>query len=172
MRSKSSREVLLIKQKYGISDDDPVFALLDSYGSLQKNLYYAIETIIEIQKTANTNLQEEKKSCEIIKDLAREGQIYIAEEGLKVKNILTQEMQKKLNELFTQIDNYRSYLNAEKKSYESNKNNSYSSLQTLMKKHDNEREKQEKRNTIFFALIALLVIVQGISIAILLNKSF
>ena len=113
MQDKTSRQILMIKQEYGIADNDPVFALLDVYGSMLQDLNNALHSVKEAQSIAYKSLNEIKEEKYTLKNFLEDHKVQIAEEGVKIGTLLTEDMNQKLRELFKSIDEYKSVIKYE-----------------------------------------------------------
>lgn len=164
MGNKSTREILLIKEKYGIADDDPTFAILDVYGTTLQDLFVAIGGAKELTNILFNKEHEIKDMVPTIKEMMNEHKLILAQEGLRVKEILTQEMQKKLKELFAQIDNNKLRLEQENKLLKLHKDSAYSGLKNLFQDFSREKEAQNQKNSMFSMLISVTIVLQLISI--------
>lgn len=169
MNIKTSQEVLLIKEKYGISDNDPVFALLDTYGCLQQDIVNSINMLKKTLGIVHDSLEKIEQKETTLEDIILNGRIDIAEEGLKVRDILYKDMTNKLSELFLNIDQYRIAITEERKRLKYDRTDSQESLKKLFREFIKEKESQATKNKVSFALIILLVIIQSTSIIVLLN---
>lgn len=169
MYNKTSREILLIKEKYGISDNDPVFALLDIYGSLLQDLNGALCTVKEAQSIAYKSLHEIKEEKYTLTDFLEDHKVQIAEEGVKIGALLTEDMNQKLQELFKSIDERRRGIENERKLLSYDRTNDQNSLKSLFSQFIEEKDSQKMKNNIAFSLIILMILLQGVSIVTLVN---
>ncbi len=169
MYNKTSREILLIKEQYGIADNDPVFALLDIYGSLLQDLNGALRTVKEAQSIAHKSLHEIKEEKYTLTNFLEDHKVQIAEEGVKIGALLTEEMNQKLQELFKSIDQYRSGIENERKLLSYDRTNDQNSLKSLFSQFIEEKDAQKTKNNIAFALISFMILIQSVSIVALLN---
>lgn len=169
MNIKTSQEVLLIKEKYGISDNDPVFALLDTYGCLQQDIINSINMVKKTLCIVHDSLEKIEQKETTLEDIFIRGRIDVVEEGLKVRDILHKDMTNKLSELFLSIDEYRIAIIEEREKLRFDRTNAQYSLQNLFHAFILEKKSQTTKNKVSFALIILLVIIQSTSIIVLLN---
>lgn len=169
MHDKTSRQILMIKQKYGIADNDPVFALLDIYGSLLQDLNGALRTVKEAQSIAYKSLHEIKEEKYTLTDFLEDHKVQIAEEGVKIGALLTEDMNQKLQELFKSIDEHRRGIENERKLLSYDRTNDQNSLKSLFSQFIEEKDSQKMKNNIAFSLIILMMLLQGVSIVTLFN---
>lgn len=169
MYNKTSREILLIKEKYGIADNDPVFALLDIYGSLLQDLNGALRTVKEAQSIAYKSLHEIKQEELTLTEFLKVHKVEIAEQGVKVGKILNEDMSFQLQELFKSIDQYRSGIENERKLLSYDRTNDQNSLKSLFSQFIEEKDSQKMKNNIAFTLISFMILMQSVSIVTLLN---
>jgi hypothetical protein len=169
MRDKTSREILLIKERYGISDNDPVFALLDVYGSLLQDLNGSLRAVKEAQTIAHSSLQDIKQEELTLAEFVKDRRVDIAEQGIKVANILNENMNAKLQELFASINEYRNGIENERRLLNYDRTNDQNSLKSLFSQFIEEKDSQRMKNKISFGLITLLIIIQSVSVVTLLK---
>lgn len=169
MNIKTSQEVLLIKEKYGISNNDPIFALLDTYGCLQQDIVNSINMVEKTLGIAHDFLEKIEHREIMLENIFLKERIAIAEEGLTVRDILYKDMANKLSELFLSIDQYRIAIEKEREKLRFDRTNAQYRLQNLFHEFILEKKSQTTKNKVSFALIILLVIIQSASIIVLLN---
>ena len=169
MHDKTSRQILMIKQEYGIADNDPVFALLDVYGSMLQDLNSALHSVKEAQSIAYKSLNEIKEEKYTLKNFLEDHKVQIAEEGVKIGTLLTEDMNQKLRELFKSIDEYRKGIENERKLLSNDRASHHSNLKTVFIQYNEDKDAQKTKNNIAFSLISLMMLLQGASIVMLLN---
>lgn len=169
MYDKTSREILMIKQKYCITDNDPVFALLDVYGSLLKDLHGVLNFVKETQSMACESLHKIKEEKSILAEFIEVHKLQIAEQGVKVGKILNQDMSSQLQELFKSISEYKKGIENERKLLCNDRVNYQNSLSGLIAQYNEDKDAQKKKNNISFVLIVFLIFIQSASIVTLLN---
>jgi hypothetical protein len=169
MNVKTFQEILLIKEKYGIADNDPIFALLDTYGCLQIDIVNSIDMLKEAQKIVHNSLKEIAQKEITIEDIIEDGRVAALEQGIKIGGILSEDMQNKLKELFLSIDIYRVAIEEEREELRFDRTTNQHSLENLFQRYIKEKESQNKKNKISFGLITCLILIQSISIIALYN---
>lgn len=162
MNQKTAREILLIKQKYGILDNDPVFALLDAYGELQKDIVHSIRMLEKAKKGLSKSLNELSKEEDSLETIIKDGRLAVREEGLEVKNILTDDMKDRLEELFSSIDAYRTTIIEEKKRFTQDRSKEQKNVSSLFQKFAKAQKSQNIINIIAFVLIVSSISVQSV----------
>ena len=162
MHDKTSRQILMIKQEYGIADNDPVFALLDVYGSMLQDLNSALHSVKEAQSIAHKSLHEIKEEKYTLKNFLEDHKVQIAEEGVKIGTLLTEDMNQKLRELFKSIDEYKSVIKYECKLLSNDRTTHDTNLKSLFTQYHEDKDAQKMKNNIAFSLISLMMLLQGI----------
>ena len=93
----------------------------------------------------------------------------IAEEGVKIGTLLTEDMNQKLRELFKSTDEYKSGIKYECKLLSNDRITHDTNLKSLFTQYHEDKDAQKMKNNIAFSLISLMMLLQGASIVMLLN---
>lgn len=178
MDAKTSREILLLCQEYNVSPDDPIFQFFDVYGNLlyqfQKqfdNLKEANRLIKEreekielVSKTANEDITQNAGSVAArISTLAQEETHRLHQVAMQEETFLKESFQKKLEELFKQINSYQ-------ESLEQARNRLDFEHKGLAKQFVGHVNSQKKHSIISFTTLSIFSIIQTIMLAVIILK--
>lgn len=162
MNHRTARKILEIKEKFGISDEDPVFALIDAYGELQKDVIYSVRMLEKAKKGVLQSIQDLKKEEVSLETIIKNGRLDVREEGLEVKNILTNDMKARLDELFISIDAYKETIIEEKNRLVHDRLKEQKNVSSLFQKIVKVQKSQKIINIIAFILIVSSLTVQSV----------
>lgn len=152
MNDKTTREILLIKEKYGIRDDDPIFVLLEVYGTLQNDLIHSIKQVEMTNKTAAEGLKKQQDALAIAMHLFEKLPF-----NIRVK---TDRIDDGLDKLIYQINEYKNLLIKDSKAIQE-KESSHNLVSIIDElKEDIELQKDENLKSMkliigFFILLFL-----------------
>lgn len=178
MNDKTSREILLLMQEYNVSPDDPIFQFFDVYGNLLYQLQKQFDNLKEVNrlvkereekielvsKTANDEITKNAGSIAArISTLAEEETHRLHQIAISEEVFLKESFQKKLEELFSKIDNYKDSLTHAK-------NNLDFEHKGLAKQFVGHVNFQKKHSIISFTTLSIFSIIQTIMLAVIILK--